>query len=323
MSSYFLGVDTSNYTTSLCLVKDGRIAAEARRLLPVSEGQRGLRQSDAVFLHTKALPELLTELSDTCHVPRTEIAAVGVSTRPRDAEGSYMPCFLAGVSFASAFAGALDIPLYTFSHQCGHIAAAVCSAGKTELFEKEFLSFHVSGGTTELLHVTPLKTGLICTAIGGTLDLNAGQAIDRTGVALGLAFPCGAQMDKLAQSSDKRYAPKVAVNGTECSLSGLENQTKKMLADGERPEDICRYAFSYVGNTLQRMTENARVAYPRLPVLYAGGVMCNSRIREQLSQNTDVWFADARYSCDNAYGTAMLAAYRHAGDYPANERELS
>lgn len=323
MASFFLGVDTSNYTTSLCLLQDGRIAAEARRLLPVDDGKRGLRQSDAVFLHTKALPELLKEIFASCNVPRTQIEAVGVSVRPRDAEGSYMPCFLAGHTFASAFAGALGVPLYTVSHQCGHIAAAVCSSEKTELFENEFLSFHVSGGTTELLHVTPLRAGLVCTAVGGTLDLNAGQAIDRTGVSLGLSFPCGAQMDKLSQTSQKRYDPKVSVNGTACSLSGLENQTKKMLADGERPEDVCRYTFAYIGKTLQVLTENARAAYPRLPVLYAGGVMCNSLIRDLLCANPDVWFADARYSCDNAYGVAMLAMYRHAGHYPEKERELS
>lgn len=307
MSNYFLGIDTSNYTTSLCITDGTLIVSEQRQLLPVKDGEQGLRQSDALFHHTKALPELCEKLFDGKNIERDKIRAVGVSMRPRDAEGSYMPCFLAGLSFATAFAKALSVPLYGFSHQCGHIMAAAMSSDVPELLEKEFISFHVSGGTTEVLYVSPLSDNLKCRIIGGTRDLNAGQAIDRCGVALGMHFPCGAQMDLLSQKSDKSFVHKVSVDGCYCNLSGLENLAKKMIADGCCPEDICKFTFSYIGNTLKAISENVRAEYGNLPILYAGGVMSNTYIRSVLSEFPDVYFAAAHYSCDNAYGSACLA----------------
>ena len=184
----YIGFDTSNYTTSAALFDgDAQVMTSERRLLPVKAGQLGLRQSDAVFHHTAALPEIFGMLPEMQNV-----AAVGVSARPRDAEGSYMPCFLAGVSAASCAAKSLNVPLYAFSHQAGHIAAALWSAGRDDLFQQEFLAFHVSGGTTELVHVFPddekiLRTELLLSS----LDLKAGQAVDRIGVMLGFPFPAG------------------------------------------------------------------------------------------------------------------------------------
>ncbi len=312
MENYFLGVDTSNYTTSLCLTDGTSVISELRRLLPVKEGTQGLRQSDALFHHTKALPELCERLFDGTDIDRSKIRAVGVSMRPRDAEGSYMPCFLAGVSFATAFANALSVPLYDFSHQCGHIVSAAMSGGCANILEKEFISFHVSGGTTEVLKVTPTSDGLVCEIVGGTKDLNAGQAIDRCGVAMGLPFPCGAQMDLLSQSSDKIFNPAVSIDGGYCNLSGLENICKKMIQDGEANEDVCKFAFSYIGKSLKKISENIRKEYSGLPILYAGGVMSNTYIRELLSRLPDVFFALPGYSCDNAYGTACLACIEYS-----------
>lgn len=313
MSSYFLGIDTSNYTTSLCLTDGASVVSEVRQLLPVKDGEQGLRQSDALFHHTKALPELCDKLFDGKDVARNDIKAVGVSARPRDVDGSYMPCFLAGVSFASAFAKALSVPLYFFSHQCGHIMSAAMSYDNYEILEREFISFHVSGGTTEILHVSPISQNLECRIIGGTRDLNAGQAIDRCGVALGMHFPCGTQMDLLSQKSEKTFSPKVSVDGCFCNLSGLENLAKKMIVCNEAPEDICKFTFTYIGKTLKALSKNVRSKYGELPVLYAGGVMSNSLIRDMLSKSSDVYFAVPRYSCDNAYGTACLAFYKYSG----------
>lgn len=183
----FLGVDTSNYTTSLALSRDGGIVKNLKKLLDVKEGQRGLRQSDAVFAHTVNLPHLFVEMG------RISPAAVGVSVSPRDAEGSYMPCFLAGISCAAAVASTSGVPLYRFSHQAGHIAAALYSCGAEPLIHGRFLAFHVSGGTTELL----LSDNMNITRLGGTKDISAGMAIDRTGVLLGMKFPAGKSLRQL------------------------------------------------------------------------------------------------------------------------------
>ena len=196
----FLGIDTSNYTTSAAICDgEGRIVANLKRLLPVAEGERGLRQSDALFAHSKNLPIIMNELNSFLDesYPEREIVTVGYSATPRDVEGSYMPCFLAGVASAASVRAVTGSISYAFSHQAGHIAAAVCTAGREELLNERFLAFHVSGGTTDLL----LCDKLNITQIGGTLDLNAGQAIDRCGVALGLSFPCGAEMDTLSKNS--------------------------------------------------------------------------------------------------------------------------
>ena len=191
-----VGFDTSNYTSSVAWF-DGLSGANASRLLPVKAGELGLRQSEALFSHIKRLPELSDGLF--AHLDPAQLAAVGVSTRPRAVEGSYMPCFLAGESQARVLASALHLPLYEFSHQQGHIAAVLWSAGRLDLLGSEFLAWHLSGGTTELLLVRSTAAGEIdCEKIGGTTDISAGQLIDRTGQLLGLDFPAGKALDALA-----------------------------------------------------------------------------------------------------------------------------
>ena len=100
MDNVYVGIDTSNYTTSVALCnEDGRILANLKSPLPVKEGARGLRQSDAVFEHVRNLPALMKELE--AELIGKRVVAVGVSATPRDAEGSYMPCFLSGKSAAA------------------------------------------------------------------------------------------------------------------------------------------------------------------------------------------------------------------------------
>ena len=181
-----IGIDTSNYTTSIACF-DGVGGENCSKLLPVKQGELGLRQSDAVFAHIKSLPELSGRLFS--HVRETEITAVGVSTRPRAVEGSYMPCFMVGYSHAKMLAELLKVPLVEVSHQQGHVAASLWSADRMELMDQPHLAWHLSGGTTELLLVEPEGKNVRCTKIGGTTDISAGQLIDRTGQLLNLPFP--------------------------------------------------------------------------------------------------------------------------------------
>ena len=200
---YFLGIDTSNYTTSASLYdSDSGEMLMKKKLLPVKEGECGLRQSDAVFHHVQQLPEITGELFSTF---TDKITAVGVSSRPRNVEGSYMPCFMVGLTAARIIAQTHRIPLYTFSHQEGHIAAALFSTKRIDLFEREFIAFHVSGGTTEGLCIRPGSKDIFdITLAAKTLDLNAGQLIDRVGVMMGLKFPCGMELEKLAAENTEK-----------------------------------------------------------------------------------------------------------------------
>ena len=315
-----LGIDTSNYTTSAALCTlDGNIVLNLKKLLPVAEGERGLRQSDALFAHTKNLPEIMEKMSAflDAECPKREIVAVGYSKTPRDAEGSYMPCFLSGVSVASALSATLGCPSYAFSHQSGHIMAALYSAGKLDLLDgkEPFAAFHVSGGTTEILLVTPDSDGFSVELIGGTVDINAGQAIDRTGVMMGLRFSCGREMEGLI--GDREVDPvkaKISVKGLECNLSGLENLTKKLFEETGDISRVSAYCFDFVADTLCKLTENLRERYPNIPIIYAGGVMSNKRIGTRLANFENTYFSSPEFSSDNAAGIALLCRKKYLGN---------
>ena len=293
-----LGLDTSNYTTSAALF-DGAVGENLGRLLEVRPGERGLRQSEALFQHVKRLPQILEALLRES----PDIRAVGASTRPRAVEGSYMPCFLAGESHGRGIAAALGVPFYPHSHQEGHLAAAAWSAGRLDLLDTPFLAWHLSGGTTELLLVKPKGYTVAAEIIGGTSDLSAGQLIDRTGVLLGLQFPAGKALDGLYPQADTCYEPSVKLNSLTFSLSGMENRVKGLMEEGARPANVARFAIDAVSNVVCRATQEARRRYPGLPVLCSGGVASNTRLRAALSEAV---FAQPQYSTDNAMGAAIL-----------------
>ncbi len=304
-----LGIDTSNYTTSVCVYdSETETVIQKKLLLPVKEGEKGLRQSDAVFHHTARLYLLIQELFEEYG---GEIDAIGVSEKPRDAEGSYMPCFLVGVNVARSIGAVTGKPVYGFSHQSGHIAAALYSSGRMNLINEKFIAFHVSGGTSEMLLVSPDgERAFDVEIIGETLDLNCGQAVDRAGVMMGLKFPCGRELEALALGSGEKYSPKVCVKDGNCSLSGLENQCKKMLDNGETKENVARYCLDFICKTLEKMTEYSVREYGNLPLVFAGGVMSNSIIREKIQSRFGASFAKPEFSCDNAAGVAILAALK-------------
>ncbi len=305
----FLGIDTSNYTTSVSVYNNiTNEVYQAKKLLPVKEGSIGLRQSDAVFHHTVQLPQMFDELfSET----KYDIDAVGVSVSPRDEIGSYMPCFLAGLSCAKAVSNAKNIPIHQFSHQAGHIAAALYSSDSMDLIDKEFIAFHLSGGTTEALYVKPDKNRVFnISLVAKTLDLKAGQAIDRVGVMLGLQFPCGKELDKLANLSKNEYKIKPTMKGADCCLSGVENKCSKMIHEGESKEDIAKYCITYIERALEEMTKSLLSQYGNLPLVYAGGVMSNSIISRNFKDKFSGRFAKPEFSSDNAAGIAILTAIR-------------
>ncbi|HWP52396.1 MAG TPA: peptidase M22 [Clostridia bacterium] len=301
----YLGIDTSNYTTSCAIYRAGGVVQQ-KRLLPVPQGQVGLRQSDAVFSHVKALGELITSLRQQ---DDAQLAAIGVSRRPRDIEGSYMPCFLTGLMAAETAAAVCGVPLFTFSHQAGHVAAALYGADRLDLINRSFLAFHLSGGTTECLWVKSLCDADI-TLLHCTNDLNAGQVVDRVGHLLGLHFPAGPALDALAQKSNRSFKIKPAFQGGNPCLSGIENQCQTMLAKGEPPADIARFCLMSILGALLKMTENAKAATGCTELVFAGGVMSNTLIRAEVETRYDGIFAPPAFSCDNAAGISVLTALR-------------
>lgn len=309
--AYYLGIDTSNYTTSTALfdTESGEIRQE-RRLLFVKEGEKGLRQSDALFQHVRELPGLMESLvGGGC-----KISAVGYSARPRDAEGSYMPCFLAGAEAARCIAAVCGVPCYDFSHQAGHIAAALYSIGRLDMLSRKFIAFHVSGGTTDVVLFTPGENlNFKIEPVGSSLDLKAGQAVDRVGLMLGLAFPAGPELEKLALKSTRKFKIKPCLKGNDCCLSGVENICANMIKKGEAPCDVARFCIEYIKSTLDGMVGAALEKLGKLPLLFAGGVMSNSIIREYMTEKYGAYFAKPGFSSDNAAGIATLAKIKSEG----------
>lgn len=308
----FLGIDTSAYTTSLAIADgQGGVLADERVVLPVKAGDRGLRQSEALFYHVKNLPELLARV-----LQYGPINAIGVSSCPRRVENSYMPVFLAGASLARSLSIFNQLPLFEVSHQEGHVMAALI--GNEELFiESGFLAVHFSGGTSEILEVRWNSSSVfeIETGLSGS-DLHAGQLVDRVGVALGLPFPAGRHLEQLARTcvdgGNTRIPAAVKPGGF--SFSGAETRALNMLKQGEAPGHVARELFRMLARTLEKglLLEADRTGIRE--VLLAGGVMANQIIREYLAEKLEhpargfkLHFASPHLSTDNAVGVARLA----------------
>ncbi len=303
---HYLGIDTSNYTTSLALY-DGTGVIQAKRLLPVKKGERGLRQSDAVFHHTVQLPAVMQALGK---IPQ-DIIAVGASVKPRGEHGSYMPCFLCGQSLGRLLSQMCHIPFYETHHQMGHILAALYSANSLAWLVRPFLAFHVSGGTTDCVLCTPDSEEILSIKpVSSSLDAKAGQMVDRVGVMLGLDFPCGKALEQLAMQSRRTVCYRPTIKGLDCCLSGLENQCRAMYERDEPHEDIARFCLLAIAEVIHAMTEKAFSEIGEYPIVYAGGVMSDTLIQERLQRKQAV-FASPEYSCDNAVGVAIATALCH------------
>jgi len=316
----YLGIDTSCYTTSAACVSEAGIVQNVRTMLRVRLGETGLRQSDAVFQHMGNLGELLPRLLSD--VRQENIAAAGVSSAPRDAKGSYMPVFLAGVSAARITAAALSLPLYQFSHQAGHIRAALM--GNESLLGRDFLALHLSGGTTEVARVSAGGGSIgSISLLGGTEDLHAGQFVDRVGVALGLPFPAGREMEALARGCTDGGGTRLPsrVKGLTCSFSGVETAAQRLLRSGAPRETVAFSVYDCLARTVSRLIINAAEAAGLRDALLCGGVAGSLLLRELLKKRmahagVSLHYGKPELSGDNAVGVALLARDSHtAGEY--------
>ena len=167
------------------------------------------------------------------------------------------------------------------------------------------LAWHLSGGTTELLLVTPGNKNVNAEKIGGTQDISAGQLIDRTGNTLGLRFPSGKEIDRLSRESVCRERFKVKLNSLTFSFSGLENKMHAFYDANHNPADTAKYVLNCVCSCIVAVTREALKQYPGFPVVFSGGVASNSQLRESC-RDFDAIFAPPEYSTDNAMGIAVL-----------------
>ena len=293
----YLGIDTSCYTTSAALLaEDGSLLAEARQILSVKPGRCGLQQSEMVFQHTRNLPRLVEEVfSDK----DCTLAAIGVSGYPRPLADSYMPAFLAGMSVARSLAAAYKVPLEVISHQ------------------ERFLLLHASGGTTDLLLCERREDSRYnLTQVGGSLDLHAGQFVDRIGVALGLQFPTGPALEQLAEQSEAPLELPVSVRKLDVSLSGPATAAMRKLEAGADAASLALGVEHTLAETFARLLRNGAAAYGVRDVILVGGVGSNKYIRKHVEEKlakrrVRLWVPEGRFSCDNASGCAAVAWRLH------------
>lgn len=313
MRQVVVGLDTSCYTTSAAAVTaDGQVVASCRKLLPVKLGERGLRQSEGVFIHVRQLPERLEELRE--FICGDEIVAVCASSRPRDEEESYMPVFQVGDAQARGLAAMLGVPYFSSTHQRGHVAAAMVDSG---IAPGDLLAVHLSGGTTELLSLR----GEALSLLGGTLDLHAGQVVDRVGVALGLPFPAGPHLEELALQghAEARLPVSMAEGGLRCHLSGAESQAQRWIASGTlSAEDTAMEVYDLLARTVARLILAGAAKTGIRQVLIAGGVASSALFRRLVTERIRksdrglrVCFGKPEYSGDNAVGAALIGARKY------------
>ena len=327
---FILGLDTSNYKTSVAIVSGGKVIADLRRFLTVPEGQRGLRQSEALFQHVQNLPELFRQLREQYD---GQIDAVAYSTRPRAVEGSYMPCFTAGQSQAISIGASLDVPVVGFSHQEGHVEAVLSAFAERP--KGDFAACHFSGGTCELLKITQKehkangatsfedfngeRSFYEINITGGTKDISYGQVLDRAGVAMGLPFPCGQALDDMALAEDHSADVLTGIRVAEASLnlSGFDTQIRNKLAErtaaGEPAGPLIRDAFEKISESMIRMIVQGAEKTDTDSIYMSGGVSSSRFIRTYITDRLQkkgirVHFASADMSSDNAVGTAFLGS---------------
>lgn len=334
----FLGIDTSNYKTSLAAVNEaGEVLYDISEYLEVPKGERGLRQSDAFFKHSNRLPDLLEKLFSA--IDRSAVKAIGVSERPRRVEGSYMPCFLAGINLAKVLSNALEIPLYAFSHQEGH-AAAVIESNDNRIPDEDILFMHLSGGTTEILKCSKDESGYLMEIVGGSLDISFGQLLDRFGVALGFPFPSGMFIDRLASlyrgSGSSGLLPEIRIKEAYFNLSGTETRLMRFASDfvenhpkieisgdgspanSEELAGVCHEVMDKIAAVISEAARQICLSHNLKNVYIAGGVASSETLREIIANKCEnnelhVIFGSSALSGDNAVGTALLARRRYTG----------
>ena len=312
----YLGIDTSCYTTSVLFMnRSGEAVAEARRILKVKPGRCGLQQSEMLYQHIRNLPDLIEA---TVQEHDFRLLGVGVSSRPRPKEDSYMPAFLAGQGMARELSAVYGVPLWQISHQENHLEAAVWSAKGP--YSNRFLALHASGGTTDLLLAErPMNAGkaffkghYTLTEVGTSSDLHAGQFVDRIGVALGLPFPAGSSLEGLAATAREAVELPVSVHQTEVSLSGPCTAALRALEQGADLAGLALGVQKVLADTFIRMIRNAAAQYEVEEVIFTGGVSGNQWIRRRAEEKLGkrqirVWAPEPRFSGDHAAGCAHFA----------------
>ena len=314
-----IGIDTSCYTTSIAAITLNReIVFNEKIMLNVKNGERGLRQSEAVFQHIKNFGEISDNLKKHIHKKGYKVEMICASARPRDVEDSYMPVFEVGKNFAKTMAALFDCEMLETTHQENHIAASLYGCKKEDL--DRFISVHMSGGTMEILLTEKDNKGYKTEIVGGTKDISFGQLIDRVGVRMGHDFPAGKYIDEKALlcKEEVKNGLKTSVKDGYMNISGLENQVYKLMEEKDNYY-VSKAVMNAAIKSLEKALSFIYKKYDLNNVVFVGGVASSKYISGKLSNklkknNINSFFTDSSYSSDNACGCAIIGLDNYSGE---------
>lgn len=311
-----LGVESSCDETALALVRDGRevISSLIASQTSVHAKWGGVIPEIAAREHLTALQHLYNELLQESSINPEKIDAIGVSQGP-----GLVGCLLVGAAFAKGLAQTLNRPLIAINHVHAHVAGALL--GIDAAIDRVFptLALVVSGGHTNLYY---MKNPTSFELLAHTMDDACGESFDKVGKMLGLPYPGGPHVEKMALqgSASKLNLPKMVEKKSllTFSYSGLKTAVSHAIQSTKNPDvtkaDIaCAFQEEALGQIARKLETALAIRPDAKSIIVAGGVAANSRFREIMHAKFKLptWFPPLKYCSDNGAMIAAMAYYEH------------
>ena len=321
MSVIILGIESSCDDTSAAVIKDGYLLSNVVSSQAVHEAYGGVVPELASRAHQQNIVPVVHEALKRAGVTKEELSAVAFTRGP-----GLMGALLVGVSFAKGFARSLNIPLIDVNHLNGHVLAHFIKAEGEENRQPNFpfLCLLVSGGNSQIILVKAYNDMEI---LGQTIDDAAGEAIDKCSKVMGLGYPGGPIIDKLArQGNPKAFTfSKPHIPGLDYSFSGLKTSFLYSLRDWlkEDPDfiehhkvDLAASLEATVVDILMDKLRKAAKEYKIKEVAVAGGVSANNGLRNAFREHAekydwDIFIPKFSYTTDNAAMIAITGYFKY------------
>ena len=311
---YILAIETSCDDTSIAVMRNNAVLSNIVSSQQIHELFGGVVPELASREHDKLIVPVLREALNKSKISLNQIDVIAYTRGP-----GLLGSLLVGSSFAKSLSLSLNIPLVEINHMHAHILS-IFIEDNVDKPEFPFIALTVSGGHTQLVLVeSPIKF----TEIGTTLDDAAGEAFDKSGKILGLDYPAGPTIDKLAKKGDpKRFVfTKPKVKGLNFSFSGLKTNFKNFI--NSKSEDFIKNNLNHLCASLQHTIVeiliekilNAQKTHVINDFVVCGGVSANSYLRQKLSDLKDShdiksYLPNVSYSTDNAAMIGVNAYYK-------------
>lgn len=324
MAIIILGIESSCDDTAASVVVDGKVWSNCIAGQEIHRLYGGVVPEAASRAHQINIVPVVQQALQQAGVAMTDISAVAFTRGP-----GLVGSLLVGVSFAKALALGLEKPLIEVNHLQAHV---VSNFAQEPMPPFPFLCLTVSGGHTQIIRVDDY---LEMTILGQTLDDAAGEAFDKTGKILGLDYPAGPLIDRLAQQGTPVFAlPEPQVTGLDFSFSGLKTSIlyflKAQIAQNpnfvqENLENICASVQTRIVSILMHKLEKAAQQTGIRHVAVAGGVSANSELRKQLKYRGEqlgwhTYLPRMEYCTDNAAMIALAGYFKFLrGEFSSQE----